>query len=165
MSGFWRLLTVQRWECAGGLELTSGAFGMDCFAHPPVRVAGKLVLKGACHRKTQPSEKIARTRDSFNLVPDITRCGVEFKQESLFALLDVHWGRRVDEAKELAGIHNIGYAAQIQRPKPKGLYLDGNDLSRHDQGLWIRDTHPSKVEVGPTFECPFCRRKGIVSPA
>ena len=122
-------------------------------------VPRKPVLEGACYQISNAGEGMARAGDGFQVVPDIAGGRVEFDQEALFALLNMHSGGGVDESEAGCGVDSLRDPAETQRPQSQGLDLDGNDLAGFNERLGIGDAGPAEIKGRPLREGSFSRGK------
>jgi hypothetical protein len=119
-----------------------------------VGVSGEFVLEGAGYWKSKARKRAAWERNSFQLVIDLSGFLIELNQEPLLALLDMHFGRGVEETETAFGISDVYDPAEIERPESERVRFYGYDLPRHDQSSGIGNAHPAKVEHGPLFKGP-----------
>ena len=92
------------------------------------RAPGEFVLEGAGHWKSKARKRAAWERNSFQFVIDLAGFLIELNQEPLLALLDMHFGRGVEETETAFGISDVYDPAEIERPESERVRFYGYDL-------------------------------------
>ena len=144
--------------------------------HAVVGFADELVLEVAAQGPAQSCEQMPWAGDGFQNIVDFAGCRVEFEEEALRALLDVHGRCGVEEAKVGWGVDCLHDAAHVEGPEAEGVGFHGDDLTWLDARGGVGYTRPSVVEHGPLaegllgcFECGFAvtdaRARRIVNEA
>ncbi len=87
-------------------------------------IAGELVLEGARDREAKARQHFLRPRDGFQFISNLAGRRIELKQETFFALLDVHLCCGVDKPKSRGGIDYFSDSAKIQRPQAQRMHFD-----------------------------------------
>ena len=114
--------------------------------------ADELVLEVAAQRQPQASEEMAGAGDGLQHVVHIAANGVEFEEETLGALLDVHGGGGVEEAESSCCVDGFNDAAHVHGPKSQCVSFHGDDLADLDMRGGFGYARPSVIEHGPLAE-------------
>lgn len=128
-----------------------------------MRIPREPVLEISSRGKSQTREPIAWPRNSFQLVENLAGLWGELDQEPFLALLHMHFRCGVYKAEASRFIHNFRNPAQVERPKAERVRFHRDNLSRRNQDLRVRNSHPAQIEHGPLLKGQSCRGKHLVA--
>lgn len=130
-----------------------------------MRFAGEPLLPATSVRIGEARQPVGWLGDRQQIVGYGSGNGVQLQQKSLLAALDVGCGRSIAKSEAVRFVDYVENAAEVERPEPKRMRFDGDDLLRLDRNFGVCDSHPAEVELPPLPKGEAGRREGLRSVA